>query len=97
MAQWLKALTALSEDLGSIPSTYMATPGSNILTQTYIQAKHQQNKNNFLKDQSQQILISKQRIIKYKSVQSHYRCYAAQQWALCTDYLYLQGRCSPEQ
>jgi hypothetical protein len=24
MAQWLRALTALSEDLGSIPNTYVA-------------------------------------------------------------------------
>ena len=49
MAQQLKALTALPEDAGSIPSTHTVVHsclqlqfrGPDTLTQTYMQAKHQ--------------------------------------------------------
>ena len=49
MSQWLRALAALEEDLGSISSTLMAShtvcdsgsSGYNILIQTYMQTKQQ--------------------------------------------------------
>ena len=45
MAQQLRALTALPENPGSIPSTHMAahncSRGLDILIQTYMQAKYQ--------------------------------------------------------
>jgi hypothetical protein len=45
MAQWSRALSALPEDPGSIPSTHKLSitpvPGDpTTLTQTYIQTKH---------------------------------------------------------
>jgi hypothetical protein len=49
MAQWLRALAALPDDWGSIPSSHMAiynypysnSRGSDTLAQTNIQAKHE--------------------------------------------------------
>jgi hypothetical protein len=42
IAHWVGPLTALPEDPGSIPSSWLSeTPSSGTLTQTYTQEKHQ--------------------------------------------------------